>query len=53
MLLTGYQLLQSIGALTAQNLGVGDALVSLEALKVSDPQSGSQMSVLKYAKPQQ
>ena len=53
VLLTGYQLLQSIGALTAQNLGVGDALVSLDSLKVPDPQSGSLMSVLKYAKPQQ
>ena len=53
VLLTGYQLLQSIGALTAQNLGVGDALIPLEALEVPGPEVGSIISVLKYAQPEQ
>ncbi|NCF46843.1 MAG: TolC family protein, partial [Alphaproteobacteria bacterium] len=52
VLLTGYQLLQSIGALTAQNLGVGDALIPLEALEEPEPEVGSIISVLKYAQPE-
>ena len=52
VLLTGYHLLKSIGALTAQNLGVGDALVSLESLQSPDPQSGSIISVFKYGRAQ-
>ncbi len=47
VLLTGYQLLQSIGALTAQNLGVGDALIPLESLQALGPESGSVISALK------
>ena len=33
VLLTGYRLLQATGTLTAENLGIGDALIPLEALE--------------------
>ena len=52
LLMTGYQLLQSIGTLTAQNLGVEDALIPLESLQDSKRQVGSIISVLRYSQPE-
>jgi outer membrane protein len=52
VLLTGYQHLQSIGFLTAQNLGVADALIALESLPDPEPQINSIISVLKYRQPE-
>ena len=51
VLLTGFQLLQSIGSLTPENLGVEDVSMPLDSLESPKPRVGSFFSVLKYRQP--
>ncbi len=41
VLLTGFQLLQATGTLTAENLGIGDELIPLESLQDPEPKINS------------
>ena len=52
VLLTGFQLLESIGTLTSENLGVGDALMPLEISENSLSRVSSFLSVLRYRQPE-
>ena len=46
VLLTGFQLLQAIGELTVENLGVGDVLPELQELDSPEPEFNSIISVI-------